>query len=294
MVIRAPGGETRGRPRRDGDTVKRLQMDFATLAALPDERIDVLTGALLIAKDEFPSLDLCHEKARIDELAAPLGRLDELEAADQATLLSERLFGDCGFRGNADDYYDPRNSYMNAVLDRKLGIPITLSLLYTEVARRAGVPASGVGFPGHFLVRIETESGEPLMIDPFGGGRVVGRGTLESLLERGPTSKRTSRALLAPANHRTVLARMLGNLKGVYAARGELSRLLVVTSRLLELSPDSATDVRDRGLIAMRLGSPRVAEEDLARYLALEPEASDVAEIRRIVGRLREQTTAFN
>jgi regulator of sirC expression with transglutaminase-like and TPR domain len=269
-------------------------MDFATLAALPDDRIDVLTGALLIAKDEFPSLDIAHEKHRIDEIAEPLGRLGDLDAADQAALLSERLFGDCGFRGNADDYYDPRNSYLNAVLDRRLGIPITLSLVYTEVARRAGVPASGVGFPGHFLVRIETDSGEPLMIDPFGNGRVVGRGTLESLLERGPTNKRTSRALLAPATPRTVLARMLGNLKGVYAARGELSRLLVVTSRLLELSPDSATDVRDRGLIAMRLGSPRVAEADLARYLTLEPEASDVAEIRRIVGRLREQTTAFN
>lgn len=269
-------------------------MDFATLAALPDDRIDVLTGALLIAKDEFPSLDISHEKERIEAIAEPLGRLDDLEAADQAALLAERLFGDCGFRGNADDYYDPRNSYLNAVLDRRLGIPITLSLVYTEVARRAGVPASGVGFPGHFLVRIETDSGEPLMIDPFGNGRVVGRGTLESLLERGPTTKRTSRALLAPAAPRTVLARMLGNLKGVYAARGELSRLLVVTSRLLELSPDSATDVRDRGLIAMRLGSPRVAEADLARYLTLEPEASDVAEIRRIVGRLREQTTAFN
>ena len=269
-------------------------MDFASLAALPDERIDVLTGALLIAKDEYPHLDVEHEEARIDEIAAPLGRLDGLDAADQASLLSERLFGECGFRGNAEDYYDPRNSYLNAVLDRRLGIPITLSLVYTEVARRAGVPASGVGFPGHFLVRIETESGEPLMVDPFGGGRVVGRGTLESLLDQGRTAKRASRAALAPASPRTVLARMLGNLKGVYAARGELSRLLVVTSRLLELCPDSATDVRDRGLIAMRLGSPRVAEEDLARYLALEPEAADVAEIRRIVGRLREQRPQVN
>jgi regulator of sirC expression with transglutaminase-like and TPR domain len=269
-------------------------MDFANLALLPDDRIDVLTGALLIAKDQYPSLDITHERQRIEEIAEPLGRLEDLDAADQASLLAERLFGDCGFRGNADDYYDPRNSYLNCVLDRRLGIPITLSLVYTEVARRAGVPASGVGFPGHFLVRIETDSGEPLMIDPFGSGRVVGRGTLESLLERGPVNRKTSRALLATANPRTTLARMLGNLKGVYAARGELSRLLVVTSRLLELCPDSATDVRDRGLVAMRLGSPRVAEADLARYLTLEPEASDVAEIRRIVGRLREQTTAFN
>src|SRR3982750_3639222 len=143
-------------------------MDFENLALLPDDRIDVLTGALLIAKDEYPSLGIAHERQRIDEIARPLGRLEDLDAADQASLLAERLFGDCGFRGNADDYYDPRNSYLNCVLDRRLGIPLPLPLVYTGVARRAGVPASGVGFPGHFLVRIETDSGEPLMIDPFG------------------------------------------------------------------------------------------------------------------------------
>jgi regulator of sirC expression with transglutaminase-like and TPR domain len=270
-------------------------MDFSTLAALPDDRIDVLTGALMIAKDEYPSLDFARERDRIDELAAPLGKIDGLDAAEQAGILAERLFGDCGFRGNADDYYDPRNSFVNAVLDRRLGIPLTLSLVYTEVARRAGVPASGVGFPGHFLVRIETHAGDPLMVDPFGGGRVVGRGTLESLLGRGPVTKRSSRALLASSSPRNILVRMLGNLKGVYASRGELSRLLVVISRILELSPDSANDLRDRGLVAMRLGSPRVAESDLRRYLELLPEASDVAEVRRIVARLVDRAApAFN
>jgi regulator of sirC expression with transglutaminase-like and TPR domain len=270
-------------------------MDFATLAALPDERLDLLTGALLIAKDEYPGLEVSHERARIDALAAPLGRLDGLDAADQATLLSEQLFGDQGFRGNADDYYDPRNSYLNTVLDRRLGIPITLSVLYTEVARRAGVPASGVGFPGHFLVRIETDSGEPLVVDPFGGGRIVGRGTLESLIEKAPPgTKRSQRALLAPASARTVLVRMLANLKGVYAARGDLARLLVVISRILELSPNSANDFRDRGFVAMRLGSPRVAEGDLRRYLELQPEAGDVAEVRKILGKLSDRVSAFN
>jgi regulator of sirC expression with transglutaminase-like and TPR domain len=261
-------------------------MDFANLAALPDDRVDVLVGALLIAKDEYPALDVGFESGRLDEIAAPLGRLDGLDAADQATLLGERLFGECGFRGNADDYYDPKNSFLNDVLDRKVGIPITLSLVYTEVARRAGVPASGVGFPGHFLVRIETVSGEPLVIDPFGGGRVVGRGTLESLLERGGAQGRGKRSLLAPASARGILFRMLMNLKGVYASRGELSRLLVVLSRLLELSPDSATELRDRGLVAMRLGATRVAESDLRRYVELLPDASDVDEMRKLVGKL--------
>jgi regulator of sirC expression with transglutaminase-like and TPR domain len=269
-------------------------LDFSLLAALPEDRVDVLTGALLIARDEYPALDLGRERERIDELAAPLGRLDGLDAADQADALAARLFGDCGFRGNSDDYYDPRNSFLNAVLDRRLGIPITLCLLYTEVARRAGVAASGVGFPGHFLVRIETSSGEPLMVDPFGGGRVVGKGTLASLLDRGQGAPRGARLPLAAAPARAVLRRMLENLKGVYAARQELSRLLVVISRLLELSPNSAADFRDRGLVAMRLGALSVAASDFQRYLALQPDAGDVAEVRRMLGRLSQRPSSLN
>jgi regulator of sirC expression with transglutaminase-like and TPR domain len=271
-----------------------VPIDFTALAGLPDDRIDLVTGALLIAKDEYPALDLHHERARIDELAAPLGRLDGLEAAEQAALVAERMFAECGFRGNDDDYYDPKNSFLNTVLDRKLGIPITLSLVYIEIARRAGVPASGVAFPGHFLVRIETETGEPLLVDPFGAGRVVGRAMLASLIGRDLRAPRPSRALTAPASPRAVLLRMLGNLKGIYAARGELSRLLLVISRMLELSPDSANDVRDRGLVAMRLGAPRVAQGDLRRYLELSPEAGDVAEVRRILGQLESRVTAAN
>jgi regulator of sirC expression with transglutaminase-like and TPR domain len=269
-------------------------MDFSSLAALPDERIDVLRGALLVAKDEYPTLDVARETARLDELAAPLGRLDGLAPADQASLIAERLFVECGFRGNEDDYYDPKNSFMNTVLDRRLGIPITLSLLYIEVARRAGVPASGVGFPKHFLVRIETESGEPLLVDPFGGGRVVGRGTLESWLDRGTRSPRGGRAIVAPLSSRAILVRLLGNLKGVYASRGELSRLLVVISRMLELSPDSTDNLRDRGFVAMRLGAPRVAEGDFRRYLDLCPEAGDVAEVRRLLTKLSSRVQAMN
>ena len=269
-------------------------MDFSALAALPDDRIDLLTGALLIAKDEFPGLSPHHERARIDEFAAPLGRLDGLEAAEQAALVAERMFAVCGFRGNDDDYYDPKNSFLNCVLDRKVGIPITLSIVYIEIARRAGVPASGVAFPGHFLVRIETGTGEPLLVDPFGAGRVVGRSMLASLVGRDLRAPRPSRALIAAASPRAVLLRMLGNLKGIYAARGELSRLLLVISRMLELSPDSANDVRDRGLVAMRLGAPRVAEGDLRRYLELSPEAGDVAEVRRILVQLQGRSVAAN
>jgi regulator of sirC expression with transglutaminase-like and TPR domain len=270
-------------------------MDFTTLARLPNDRIDVLTGALLIAKDEYPALDLDAERERLDELSTPLGRLDGLSAEEQAVLLGEHLFESVGFRGNADDYYDPKNSFVNVVLERKLGIPITLSLVYTEVARRAGVVASGIGFPGHFLVRIESETGEPVVVDPFGSGRIVGRGALESLSGRDwGRRRRPERKLLAPAEPRAILVRMLMNLKAIYAGRGELARLLVVLSRILELDPDSAVDRRDRGLVAMRLGAPRVAESDLRQYLESAPDAGDVAEIRRILGRVSERTAPFN
>lgn len=264
-------------------------MDFATLAGLPDDRIDILAGALLIAKDEYPTLEFDRERRVIDGIARPLGRLDGLRAEDQALLLSERLFGECGFRGNTEDYYDPRNSFMNEVLDRRLGIPITLSILYTEVARRTGVPASGVAFPGHFIVRIETERREPLFVDPFREGRVVGRATLTSMLERGQPLRRAERNILGPASPRAVLLRVLNNLKGIYAARGELSRLLVVLSRVVELAPHSANEYRERGMIAMRLGAPEAAKSDFHRYLELSPEAGDAVEIRRIVGSLTDR-----
>lgn len=266
-------------------------MDFANFARLPEERMDVLTGTLLVAKDEYPGLDVAREHARVDAIAAPLGRLEGYGAEEQAARLAAHLFSTLGFRGNTDEYYDPRNSFMNDVLDRKLGIPITLSVLYVEVARRAGVVANGIGFPGHFLARIETGLPEPLVVDPFSAGRAVGRPTLESML---PEGMRLDRSALAPASPRSIVQRMLANLKAIYATRGELARLLVVLSRLLELDPELADDRRDRGLIAMRLGSREVAESDLEKYLELAPEAGDAADVRRVLSSLRSRPSAAN
>jgi regulator of sirC expression with transglutaminase-like and TPR domain len=266
-------------------------MDFAAFASLPDERMDVLTGALLIAKDEHAGLDLARERARVDEIAMPLGRLDGLPAEVQALRLAEHLFDKLGFRGNTDEYYDPRNSLINDVVDRRLGIPITLSILYVEVARRAGVVASGVSFPRHFLARIEGDSGDPVIVDPFEGGRIVGRHTLESML---PEGVRLDRAIISAAGPRAILQRILANLKGIYATRGDLARLMVVLSRLLELDPALVDDRRDRGLIAMRLGSREVAESDLEKYLELAPEAGDAADVRRMLVRIKSRPSSAN
>ena len=147
---------------------------FEQLAALPDECIDVATGAALMARDAYATLDVDRLLARFDELAAPLveaGGLTSLPPVAQADALSAHLYGQLGFRGNEQDYYDPKNTLLPDVLDRKLGIPITLALVYCEVARRAGVRARGVSFPGHFLVRVDAATAKEKGLAP---GRVDG------------------------------------------------------------------------------------------------------------------------
>ena len=264
-------------------------VDFGEYAAQPDPELDLLQGALLIARDAHPSLDLPAETARVDALAAPLraARIDALPAGQQVSALQQHLFEQVGLRGNTDDYYDPQNSFLNDVLDRKLGIPITLSVIYVEVARRAGVAANGVGFPGHFLARVESaDGGDPLIVDPFHGGSVRTEGDLRALLDNAGGGRAFDRALLEPVPVRQILVRMLMNLRGVYASRGDYPRLLVVLDRIVDLLPDAAREVRDRGLLSARLGAPRAAIDDLRHYVRLAPNAGDIAEVRRIIDQL--------
>lgn len=248
----------------------------------------MLEGALLIAKDAYPGLDFDSQRARIEVLTAPLRdrSVAQLELPRQAAALAARLHDECGFRGNRSDYYDPRNSYVNVVLDRALGIPISLSVLYVEVARRAGLVAAGVGFPGHFLMRLERDD-QALFLDPFNGGRVLDRAELEELFRVG-TGGRTSfdeSALSAtPARH--ILARMLMNLRGIHARRGDHARLLLVLDRFMTLVPDAADELRDRGYLLAKLGAPCAAAADLSEYVKRFPHAGDAAEVRRLIEQL--------
>ncbi len=155
-------------------SARALPRRFEDLSALPDDAIDVAIGAALIARDVHPGLDTQRIVGLLDEMAAPLVReeLAQATAEHQAARLAAHIYGTLGFRGNEKDYYDPRNSLLSDVVERKTGIPITLAIIYCEIARRAGIPAYGVGFPGHFLVRIErsplvSDAGAPLFIDPF-------------------------------------------------------------------------------------------------------------------------------
>jgi regulator of sirC expression with transglutaminase-like and TPR domain len=249
-------------------------VELSTLAGRNQDDLDVITGALLIARDAYPGLEIESEKRKISELAPSL--VPRGSASEIAGYLSRHFYGRLGFRGNADDYYDPRNSYLNQVLERRLGIPISLALLYVELARAAGAHAEGVGFPGHFLVRIRDERGHGLLIDPFHEGAELDAPALRQLSTRfaGAPDDLDPR-WLAPASGRSILVRMLSNLRGIYTTSGNDRALLLVLTRLSELLPEESSLFRDRGLLAAKLGAPRAALADLARYLDTAGELAD-------------------
>jgi regulator of sirC expression with transglutaminase-like and TPR domain len=274
-------------------------MTFEQLALLPEERIDVATGAALIARDAYASLDLDRLDARFDALAAPLiaRGVASRSPEEQVQLVSTHLYEDLGFRGNEQDYYDPKNSLLPDVLDRRLGIPITLALVYCEVARRAGVQARGVSFPGHFLVRVDAVGREdaPLAVDPFFGGRRLDEPGLQKLLERAsPAQKLVVEEHLAPASAKTMLVRMLINLKWIYATRGDFARALLALDRIICLTPDSVPALRERGLLAVRLGAVEAARADLSRLLELVPQAPDASTIRKQLEELHAKVAVLN
>jgi regulator of sirC expression with transglutaminase-like and TPR domain len=276
-------------------------LTFEQLAALPDADIDVARGAALIARDTYPTLDVDGLLARFDELAAPLVAADlgGRPPEEQARAVARHLCEDLGFRGNEDDYHDPRNSLLPDVLERRLGIPITLSLVYCELARRAGVRARGVSFPGHFLVRVDAADGEdapvPVIVDPFFGGRLLDEAGLESLLERAPSGRRGQLAdHLGPASPRTLLVRMLINLKWIHSTRGDFARALLALDRIICLTPDSVAALRERGLLAARLGAAETARADLSRLLELMPDAPDANAVRARLAELATKPVVLN
>jgi regulator of sirC expression with transglutaminase-like and TPR domain len=260
---------------------------FLSYARQIDTELDLLEGAVLIAQLGHPALETAVESQRIDRLAAPLVGLGlgRLPAPAQARALTDHLHVACGFRGNTEAYHEPENSFINVVLDRKLGIPISLAVVYLEVARRAGIRAHGVSFPGHFLVRVDAGR-ESAILDPFFGEAPLGRPALESLLRRAAPRLSLQDDMLAPASVRQIVTRMLLNLKGIYAARGDAGRLLAVLDHLIDLMPDAADEVRDRGFLCARLGAPKAAAADLRHYVDALPHAGDVPEIRLAIQRL--------
>jgi regulator of sirC expression with transglutaminase-like and TPR domain len=267
---------------------------FATLVA-EDEGLSLIEAAVSIAQDEHPDLDPQSVLDQIDELAARLKRRLPADAMplQRLRLLNHYFFRELGFAGNLNDYYDPANSYLHIVLSTRRGIPITLALLYIELAQQVGLSARGVAFPGHFLVKLRMPQGEVIM-DPF-NGQSLSREQLDERLqpyrrEQGLTGdfEVPLGLFLQSASSRDVLARMLRNLKEIHRSADDAVRWLAVQQRLVILLPHAWEERRDRGLAYAELGQHLLAIDDLAAYLKHQPEAEDSVEIQQAIAVLRE------
>ena len=267
---------------------------FAEAVGFPEASIDLAECALLVAAEEFPELDLDFYLERLDSLAEAVEPrvAAARDAGSQVAALNQFLFVEHGFSGNQDRYDDPTNSFLNVVLDRGRGIPITLSIVYMEVAHRVGLPVEGVGFPGHFLAKY---AGSPeIVIDPF-FGRVLSEAECAARLHTvlGEDAEWSPELHLRAATPREILVRLLTNLKHLYLRDRDFGRSLACSDRILLLTPDVPVELYDRGLIYEQLDCFAAAAADLERFLGLAPDAASagavrerLVAVRRRVGRL--------
>ena len=262
---------------------------FAAYIERPAADMRLAEGALLIALETYPELDIDTCLRRLDAMAGAVsGSLGmELEARRIVSRLNACLFKEHGLRGNSRDYYDPRNSFVNEVLDRKVGIPITLAIIYIDVGRGAGLPVSGVGLPGHFIVRYGAHP-EPFYVDPFHTGKLLSaQDCAERVKEIYGRDLPWQDSFLDVVDDLRILSRVLNNLKIIYVRKGAHELALGAVERLLLLQPDAPSEIRDRGLLRAQLGYLRAALEDLGTYLETCPEAPDAAAMRRHVEALQ-------
>ena len=249
------------------------------------DSLDLIEAALWVAAEEYRGLDVEHECERIRLICSEGARRVWNETNPFARLdgLRTYFFEELGFRGNVPHYNDPRNSFLNQVMDRRLGIPLTLSILFMELARAAGFEACGIGLPGHFVTRLSYQ-GRTILVDPFHGGSVITEEDCKELV--GSSTGRSylfRREYLDGSSDRAVLVRLLMNLKYAQLSRNDYARALSVVERLLLVSPDDSSEIRDRGFLKARLGRPGPAIADLERYLTLSPHAPDT---KSVEGRL--------
>ena len=260
-----------------------FRRQYRQLLRGPDEDIDLARAALLISGEMYPDIDVQHYLDALDSMATDI-HVSTAASSDRkalATAVSDYLFRRRGFSGNQDDYYDPRNSYLNQVMDRHLGIPITLSLVYMEVGRRLGLPAEGIGLPGHFIVRIDGE-GEGLYVDAFHQGRLMtGRECLQAVesMFQGRLNLRLEHLL--PYSSRQILVRLLGNLKINYMRQKQLRQALATMDLMVLTDPAAPANYKERATMFAQWGRHSLAAADLAKYLELAPQANDIQEIQR-------------
>lgn len=259
----------------------------------PEPEINVANAALYLAQEEYPDLEVAEYLNALDTMAAEVAERLPLENYPLRIIqtISQYLFDDLGFRGNVDQYYDPRNSYLNQVIERRTGIPLTLSLVYLEIAGRIDFPMVGVNMPGHFLIR-PTVAEMEIFVDPFHQGEILFAEDCQNRLSQiFGRSIDIQPEFVAPVGPRQFLGRMLGNLRAIYLSRGELSKALAVIDRILLLFPDSLDDRRDRGVLYYHLGQWIEAQHELEAYLSEAPAAADSTTILNLLQRMQNRET---
>jgi len=272
---------------------------WTRLTASPGDDVSLAEGALLIAAEEYSDLDVDGYLGRIEEMAATLRRRlrSDISPTEALIALNRYVFDELGFSGNAGDYYDPRNSFLNEVIDRRLGIPITLAVLYIEIGRRIGLALEGVSFPAHFLVKCVLREGV-LILDPYARGASLGVEDLQERLKAFASDIALDPdlvpSLLTSAAPKDVFARMLRNLRAIYASRGESLKALSACDRILALAPDAAEDYRERGELYAQLECARAALSDLRQYLKLKPQAHDSARVAQRIAELEPVAARLN
>ncbi len=274
-------------------------LDYFASLVQEDEHIPLFEAALSIAQDDVPSLDLEDCLLEIDRFAARLKRRMPADIAQipKLRLLNNFFYQELGFAGNLNDYYNPDNSYLHKVLSSRRGIPISLAVIYMELAQQIGLDVKGISFPGHFLMKLSVASGD-IILDPFNGSS-LSREDIEERLEpyfihgRGSIDPPLA-SYLEEASHRTILVRMLRNLKALFSEHPHWKQFLNVQQRLVILLPEEIAERRDRGLAYANLDCPQAALQDLEAYLDQCPEATDAESLRRRLPELRAATRRLN
>lgn len=287
---------------------ERARQAFIAYIAGDDASIDLARAALLIAAEEYPALDIDQYLDRLAGLAQRvrlyLENRQQWLASPPATrdayltvlsAMNAVLFEQERFRGNRIDYHNPQNSFLNRVLERRLGIPLTLSLIYMDVGKRLGLQIAGIGMPFHFMVRCSFDEDGALYIDPYEKGKFLNAEDCRQRLSRIFKNEQDfDPSWLEPLGVRQILIRMLVNLKHTYIHRKDFSRALVACDRILLLHPELAIELRDRGVVHFHLRRYARALHDLGTYLELTPEAGDSEEIRQQIKVIRQLLAMMN
>lgn len=274
------------------DHDRDLNAKITELASLPEHEIGLAKAALLIARSEYPNLDGEPYLHRLHEMAARLqSRISGIAMpTDQIEAVNRLLFVEEGFQGNRLHYHDPRNSFLNEVMDRRLGIPITLSIIYMEVAQRAGLPVYGIGFPGHFLTGFFAQEGR-IVIDPFNNGTILTEDECRDMLLAQSKVSRVRSSYPDRVPQKQILVRLMRNLKALYWQMGDELKAFRMIQWILTVAPDSPAELRERGFIYQAMGDSGGAVRDLEKYLRLSPSAEDRESVMAAIETLRHRPT---